>query len=36
MATGELTSVRMGRRRLIPRSALEKYINRLVEDQASA
>jgi excisionase family DNA binding protein len=36
IATGQLTSVRVGRRRLIPRSELETYVNRLVEGQASA
>ncbi|MCY9783035.1 helix-turn-helix domain-containing protein [Nocardiopsis sp. EMB25] len=36
VATGKLASVRVGRRRLIPRSVLEEYVNRLVEDQASA
>ncbi|WP_285730232.1 helix-turn-helix domain-containing protein [Nocardiopsis sp. ATB16-24] len=36
IATGQLPSVRVGRRRLVPRSALEAYINRLVEDQAQA
>lgn len=36
IATGELASVRVGRRRLIPRSALESYIERLVEDQTPA
>lgn len=36
IATGQLPSVRVGRRRLVPRSALETYINRLLDDQASA
>ncbi|MFD6951223.1 excisionase [Nocardiopsis sp. TSRI0078] len=36
IAAGQLTSVRVGRRRLIPRSTLETYINSLVEGQASA
>jgi excisionase family DNA binding protein len=36
IATGQLPSVRVGRRRLIPRSALEGYINQLIEDQAPA
>ncbi|MEU4283604.1 helix-turn-helix domain-containing protein [Nocardiopsis dassonvillei] len=35
IATGQLTSVRVGRRRLIPRSELESYVNGLVESQAS-
>lgn len=36
IATGQLVSVRVGRRRLIPRSELETYVNGLVEAQASA
>ncbi|NKY99144.1 helix-turn-helix domain-containing protein [Nocardiopsis alborubida] len=36
IATGRLPSVRVGRRRLIPRSALEDYVNQLIEDQAPA
>ncbi|CAL9396531.1 hypothetical protein SUDANB121_01376 [Nocardiopsis dassonvillei] len=36
IATGQLPSVRIGRRRLVPRSALETYINHLVEEQAQA
>ena len=36
IATGQLPSVRVDRRRLVPRSALETYINRLLDDQVSA
>ncbi|MFF8763383.1 helix-turn-helix domain-containing protein [Nocardiopsis dassonvillei] len=36
IATGQLPSVRVGRRRLVPHSALETYINRLLDDQPSA
>ncbi|MBB6121346.1 excisionase family DNA-binding protein [Nocardiopsis algeriensis] len=36
IANGQLPSVRIGRRRLVLRSALETYINHLVEKQASA
>lgn len=36
IATGRLASVRVGRRRLIPRSALVDYVERLARDQAPA
>lgn len=36
IATGQLPSVRVGRRRLIPRSALETYIDHLLQDQEPA
>ncbi|MBE2997247.1 helix-turn-helix domain-containing protein [Nocardiopsis sp. HNM0947] len=36
IATGDLPSVRVGRRRLIPRSALETYVHRLLQDQEPA
>lgn len=31
---GEIASVKIGRRRLIPRSALDSYVARLVAEQA--
>lgn len=34
VATGELTSVSVGRRRLVPASAIHEYVDRLVAQQA--
>src|SRR5690625_1763356 len=36
IASDELASVRVGRRRLIPRSALTDYLHRLAQEQRSA
>ena len=36
LLTGELASVKIGRRRLIPRQALEEYVKRLIAEQVPA
>ena len=35
LLSGEIISVKIGRRRLVPREALEEYVARLVADQAA-
>jgi len=36
IASGELTSVRVGRRRLIPATAIRDYVDRLLAEQRPA